>query len=209
MSPQNDVTLIRSMVLNIIQRENAQRHPTLVVHTSRLWLALLMWAGSTLMVGMVLSRLCPGLGQMIALGALVGGLVWGAFTLIGSPFVTRNGLYHLPDNIPVLPVTGADLIALSQTSDALQSAVKVFVVEHKDIGYDALYRLARDLHHQAQYRKALRRRLIARYQSPNFVARHPTSGRPPLRPANTEEFCASRVAAASQPARFTHEFRKR
>ncbi|TLV04883.1 hypothetical protein FE839_23630 [Klebsiella indica] len=90
---------------------------------------------------MALQWLWPGFGLWIALGALLLPVVVGAFYLAGLPIAMRCGLYHLPDNIPPLPISSTDLIALNQTSDALQQAVKDWIVSHKDIRYDELYRL--------------------------------------------------------------------
>lgn len=94
--------------------------------------------------------------------------------------------YHFPDNIPSPPVSGTDLVVLSQTRDMLQQMVKDWLVAHKDICYDELYRLAQDCHRQGLYRRVIRHRLIARYQNRNSEK---TTGRLNAGDAGTGHLC--------------------
>ena len=166
MSPESDVTLIRHMVHNVITRENEHHRTRITVNLSCLMWILLVWTAS---VGFIIAStldMRPEHGAVLlaVTGMLLLLVVTGIFYLAGLPVVTIHKRYHFPDNIPSVPVSGPDLVALSQTSDKFQQTVKSWIVARKDIYYDELYRLAQDCHRQELYRRLLRRRLIARYQ---------------------------------------------
>lgn len=134
-----------------------------------MWL-LLVWTTSVCFIIVSTLDMRPEHGVMLlaATGMLLLLVVTGIFYLAGLPVVTIHKRYHFPDNIPSVPVSGPDLVALSQTSDRFQQTVKRWIVAHKDICYDDLYRLAQDCHRQELYRRLLRRRLNARYQHMGF-----------------------------------------
>lgn len=177
MSPESDITLIRHMVQDIITRENEHHKTRITVNRPCLMWILLVWAASFgfIIVSTLELRPEPGAVLLAVTGTLLLLVVTGIFYLAGSPVARIPKRYHFPDNIPSLPVSGTDLIALSQTRDTLQQMVKDWIVAHKDICYDELYRLAQDCHRQGLYRRVVRRRLIARYQQPEFRKRDRTS----------------------------------
>lgn len=179
MSPESDITLIRHMVQDIITRENEHHKTRITVNRPCLMWILLVWAASFgfIIVSTLELRPKPGAVLLAVTGTLLLLVVTGIFYLAGLPVVRIPKRYHFPDNIPSLPVSGTDLVALSQTRDTLQQMVKDWIVAHKDICYDELYRLAQDCHRQGLYRRVVRRRLIARYQRPDFRKSNETMSR--------------------------------
>ncbi|MGQ5404183.1 hypothetical protein ACUJ8Q_09500 [Klebsiella michiganensis] len=177
MSHESDITLIRHMVHDIITRENEHHKTRITVNRPCLMWFLLVWAASIGFIIVSARELRPESGAVLlaVTGILLLLVVTGIFYLAGSPVVRIPKRYHFPDNIPSVPVSGTDLVALSQTSDTLQQKVKDWIVAHKDICYDELYRLAQDCHRQGLYRRVVRRRLIARYQKTEFRNRDGTS----------------------------------
>lgn len=179
MSPESDITLIRHMVQNVIARENEHHKTRITVNRPCLMWILLVWAASVGFIIVSTLELRPESGTvlMAVTGMLLLLVVTGIFYLAGSSVVRLHKRYHFPDNIPSLPVSGTDLVVLSQTRDTLQQSVRDWIVAHKDIRYDELYRLAQDCHRQGLYRRVVRRRLIARYQRPD-VGKSNQMGRP-------------------------------
>lgn len=176
MSQESDITLIRHMVQNVITRENEHHRTRITMNRPVLIWALLVWVASVGFIIVSTLELRPAFGTVLlaATGMLLL-VVVGLFYLAGSPVVTIHTRYHFPDNIPSVPVSGTDLVTLSQTTDTLQQTVRDWIVAHKDICYDELYRLAQECHRQGLYRRVVRRRLIARYQQPAFRERKGTS----------------------------------
>lgn len=170
MSQESDITLIRHMVQNVITRENEHHKTRITVNRPCLIWILLVWAASVSFIIVSTLELRPASGAVLlaVTGILLLLVVTGIFYLAGLLVVRIPKRYHFPDNIPSLPVSGTDLVALSQTRDTLQQMVKDWIVAHKDIRYDELYRLAQDCHRQGLYRRVVRRRLIARYQHPDI-----------------------------------------
>ena len=177
MSHESDITLIRHMVQDIITRENEHHKTRITVNRPCLMWILLVWTASIGFIIVSARELRPESGAVLlaVTGILLLLAVTGIFYLAGSPVVRIPKRYHFPDNIPSLPVSGMDLVALSQTCDTLQQMVKDWIVAHKDICYDELYRLAQDCHRQGLYRRVVRRHLIARHQQPEFRNRDGTS----------------------------------
>lgn len=179
MSPESDITLIRHMVQNVITHENEHLRTRITVNRSCLMWILLIWAASFgfIIASTIELRSGVGIVLMAVTGMLLLLVVTGIFYLAGLSVVRIHKRYHFPDNIPSLPVSGTDLVALSQACDTLQQSVKDWIVAHKDIRYDELYRLAQDCYRQGLYRRVVRRRLIARYQRPD-VGKSNQTGRP-------------------------------
>ncbi|MBR7467016.1 hypothetical protein [Klebsiella quasipneumoniae] len=177
MSPESDITLIRHMVQDIITHENEHHKTRITVNRPCLMWILLVWIASTgfIIVSTQELRSESGAVLLAVTGILLLLVVTGIFYMAGSPVVRIPKRYHFPDNIPSLPVSGTDLVVLSQTRDMLQQMVKDWLVAHKDICYDELYRLAQDCHRQGLYRRVIRRRLIARYQHPELRKNDGTS----------------------------------